>query len=130
MRALESLEYAYGQKKQTDQVKTCAAYRKELAAAYDVLYTKMSVLWKPEGSIPGDAYNIIENDKDRACRVDAILVLGIQKITAKGHRGNDRIREEFLEQYSKSNDDLVRAAAESARSCTKTQIEEWFNRQN
>ncbi len=130
MRALDSLEDAYKQKKETGKVKSCASYRKELDDAYDVLNTKMSVLWKPEGSVPGDAYNIIENDEDRACRVEAILVLGIQKITAKGHRGNDRIREELLEQYSKSNDELLHAAAESARDCTKLQIEEWFNTQN
>ena len=130
IRALESLEDVYKQKKETDKVKSCTAYRRKLADAYDVLYRKMSVLWKPEGSVPGDAYNIIENDEDRACRVDAILALGIQKFTAKGHRGNDRVREELLEQYSKSRDELLRAAAQSALSCTKIQIEEWFNRQN
>ena len=128
IRAMGSLEDAYKQKKDTDKVKSCAAYRKELGNAYDVLHKKMSVLWIPEGSVPGDAYNIIENDKDRACRVDAILALGIQKFTAKGHRGNDRVREEFLEQYSNNNDELLRAAAESARNCTNAQIEEWFNK--
>jgi hypothetical protein len=128
IRALGSLEDAYKQKKETNRIKACVAYRRKLADAYDVLQKKMSVLWRAEGSIPGDAYNIIENDKDRACRVDAILALGIQKFTAKGHRGNDRVRDELLEQYSKSSDELLSAAAESARDCTKVQIEEWFNK--
>ena len=130
IRALESLEDAYKQKGETDKLKASTAYRKELGNAYDVLYRKMSVLWKPEGSVPGDAYNIIENDQDRACRVDALLALGIQKFTAKGHRGNDRVRKELLEKYSKSRDELLRAAVESARSCTKAQVEQWFNNQN
>ncbi|MCK5114819.1 MAG: hypothetical protein KAR11_08675 [Phycisphaerae bacterium] len=126
-RALLSLQNAYRKQQQTGKAEACAAYRTQLNDALDVLEKKMSSLWKLNDSSPGDAYNIIENDEDRACRVDAILALGLQKITAKGHRGNDRVRDNLLNKYAQSDDELLRAAAEAAKTCTKTQIETWFN---
>jgi hypothetical protein len=73
----------------------------------------------------GDIFNVIENDEDRAWRVDAILQLGTLRFTRKGHRGDQRQIKIYLEKYLNSDDPYLKAAAQVAQSCTMQQLNEW-----
>ena len=93
--ALEPLERAYGEKTR-------------------VVYSR-----KPE---PGDIFNIVENDKDRAWRVQAILVAGIVRFTA-AKEGDVNYANELIKKYVTSSDPFEQAAAVAAREATEQDFE-------
>jgi len=74
---------------------------------------------KPE---PGDIFNIVENDKDRAWRVQAILVAGIVRFTAASE-GDVNYANELIKKYVDSNDKFEQAAAVAARDATEQDFE-------
>ena len=69
---------------------------------------------------PGDVFAIAENCKDRAWRIEAILLLGQFKynVDASKRRGDQHHAMRLIDQYAKSSDPLIRAAAEAARDLT------------
>ncbi|NBB96015.1 MAG: hypothetical protein GVY16_09800 [Planctomycetes bacterium] len=75
---------------------------------------------------PGDIFNVIENDKDHAWRVDCILQLGRLKFSAPG-RGNQRYIKMYIDKYINSEDPYYKAAAEVAKSVTMEQLQDWVN---
>ncbi|MCP4379514.1 MAG: hypothetical protein GY794_25500, partial [bacterium] len=70
----------------------------------------------------GDVWNIAENDKDRAWRVQAILTMGVLKFTHSGSRGNNARNNELIEKFLKSDDPLEKAAAEAAKAYTEIEF--------
>ncbi len=70
---------------------------------------------------PGDIFNIAENDKDRAWRVEAILHLGYMKFRRADERGDMRKLNNLIEHYMENGDKLEKAAARAARDFTRQQ---------
>jgi len=60
----------------------------------------------------GDVFNIIENDKDRAWRIEGLLILGAFKYGEAHHKGNLKKVEDLLEKFSDSDDPYEKAAAQ------------------
>jgi hypothetical protein len=61
----------------------------------------------------GDVFNIIENDQDRAWRVQALLTLGPLKFRAMGRGDQKKIRDLIVE-YKQKKDPIISEAAKAA----------------
>lgn len=70
---------------------------------------------------PGDVYNIIEKDADRAWRVQGLLTLGLLKFTVTS-RGDVKNVNDLIAKYSSSDDPLQAAAATAAGAMTREQL--------
>ena len=70
---------------------------------------------------PGDVINLAGNHRDRAVRVEAIIVLGIVKHGQIG-RGDQRIVRKLINQYLKSKDEVEAAAAKAAHEMTQEDL--------
>ena len=66
----------------------------------------------------GDVWNIADNDKDRAWRVQAILAMGMIKFTHLA-KGNTSYNNSQIEKFLKSTDPVEKAAAEAAKAYTE-----------
>jgi hypothetical protein len=98
------------------------AYASGLERVSSAFRGKWVVVWTatPE---PGDVFNIIENDKDRAWRVDALLGLSIVKIRERSHRGNSRKVRQLIDRFLRSSDPLERCAARAAERFTRADFD-------
>ena len=81
---------------------------------------KLDLLWKTKPH-PGDVFNIAENDKDRAWRVQGVLAMGILRYTT-GRRGDTKYNTRLLEEFAKDKDPLLAAAAKAARELTEPEF--------
>lgn len=89
-------------------------YLDQMDALSDFYRMKLGFIWKAKPrEYAGDVFNIARNDEDRAWRAEAILFLGVLKYT-QGHEPDLELIAELLDQYAKSDDPYIRAAAESA----------------
>jgi len=70
---------------------------------------------------PGDVFNIAENDRDRAWRVQAIITLGAVKYRITD-RGDLRKTRELIQRFLRSKDAIVAAAAKVANDLTRDQF--------
>lgn len=127
--ALMFLETYYPEIGKDTQAEAADEYRSQIALARSAMETKRKIVWTLEARAdgknapqPGDLFNIIENDQDRTWRVEALLALAVLRHTEKDHRGNMRKINELLDSYAASDDDLLRVAAEVAKTRTKEQI--------
>jgi len=66
----------------------------------------------------GNIWNIAENDKDRAWRVQAILAMGLIKFTHTS-KANAEHNNAMIEQFLTSSDPLEKAAAQAAKAYTE-----------
>ena len=66
----------------------------------------------------GDLINLAKNDKDRSFRVGATLRLGIAKFTADGPANREAVQQ-TIDQLKKSDDQLIREAAQAADNATR-----------
>jgi hypothetical protein len=69
----------------------------------------------------GDVWNIAENDKDRAWRVQAILAMGMIKFT-RPTGANAARNTALIEKFLTSEDPLEKAAAEAAKAYTEKEF--------
>jgi len=92
------------------------AYSDSLLAFRRHIEGKQRIVWALPPK-PGDVFYVIENDKDRAWRVQAILALGVLRFTAQT-RGDDRYTAKLIEQFKASSDPLEAAAAKTADEMT------------
>ena len=69
----------------------------------------------------GDIFNIIENHKDRAFRVQALLFLGRVRHESAGNRGDMRYTRKLIDRYMDGKDPYEAAAAKAGRDLTKEQ---------
>jgi hypothetical protein len=90
----------------------------EDGSTYNELF---AVVWRIQrrgrvyGPHPGDIFNLVENHQDRAVRVEAILGLGVVKLTVAG-RGDRRRTAKLIGEKLLSEDEIERAAAGCAES--------------
>jgi hypothetical protein len=66
----------------------------------------------------GDIWNIAENDKDRAWRVQAILAMALIRFTHDTSKANTARNNALIERFLNSDDPLEKAAAEAAKAYT------------
>ena len=92
---------------------------RDLAAFYE---SKAATVWNTRPN-PGDIFNVIENDEDRAWRVQGLLALGIVKFSAQ-RSGDRRYARKLMEAYVEGDDRdaLEAAAALAAKNLTKTEF--------
>ena len=67
----------------------------------------------------GDIIHVIEEDKDRMWRAEALAMLGIMKFLAVGHKGNEIRVQKLMDEYASSDDPLLAAAARGAKEFSK-----------
>ncbi len=72
----------------------------------------------------GDIFNIAENDKDRAWRVQAILWLGILKYMYANKSGDMKQIDKLIDEYLDSSDPMEAAAAKAAKNLTKKEYDD------
>jgi len=75
--------------------------------------------WSPNA---GDIFNLATRHSDRSVRVEAILSLGMVKLTATG-RGDQRYVRKLIREKLSSEDELERAAAGCAEALDKAGLE-------
>lgn len=112
------------------QVASMNSYRSCLGAIQDHYEAKTAALWKATPN-PGDVFNIIENDKDRAWRVQGILYLGLLNYAIKTDqisRGDARMTTKLIEKFLNSSDEYEAAAAKAARDITEAEFKMIGNR--
>ena len=68
----------------------------------------------------GDLFYVIENDKDRMWRVEALLMLSFRRHTV-GEPADRRKAEKLLERFSGDADAFIAAAARAAKAVTADQ---------
>jgi len=95
------------------RLKTLGRYETALIVLSDFYIEKQKIIWTPQ-PYPGDVFNIVVNDKDRAWRVQAILTLGLIKFSAAEEGDQDYIQE-LLEELVDDEDPIVAAAAKAAK---------------
>ncbi|MDP6546599.1 MAG: hypothetical protein QGH60_21690 [Phycisphaerae bacterium] len=69
----------------------------------------------------GDMWNIAENDKDRAWRVQAILGMGMMRFTHTSKTNTAR-NNAMIEKFLKSGDPVEKLAAQAAKAYTETEF--------
>ncbi|MCK4275123.1 MAG: hypothetical protein KAX78_01310, partial [Phycisphaerae bacterium] len=102
----------------TKRIKGIEEYRNSVRRVQQDHREKCKIVWNPKPS-PGDVFYIIENDEDRAWRLQGLLTLGLIRFTAMGSRGDTRRLEQLVKKYSGGNDPYLAAAAKAARDFTK-----------
>ena len=102
----------------TKRIKGIGEYRDSVRRVQQDHREKLKIVWntKPD---PGDIFYIIENDEDRAWRVQGLLTLGLIRFTALGSRGDTRRIEQLVKKYSGGKDPYLAAAAKAARDFTR-----------
>ncbi len=118
--ACELLEILYDKWKKPERLKAVRNYRtglRDISGIYTDLY---GVIWSLKrrqsgtfGPHPGDIFNLVANHADRAIRVDAILGLGMVKLTC-GSRGDHKRVRELIDEKLNSDDPIEKAAAKCA----------------
>ncbi len=118
--ASELLGQLYGKWNKPERVKAARNYRtglRDMSSIYTELY---AVAWKltraesgAHGPNPGDIFNLVANHADRAVRVEAILSLGMVKLTCAGRGDHKRVRD-LIDEKLKSDDPIEQAAAKCA----------------
>ena len=89
-----------------------ANYRQKKKILWDNIPANDPVTHEPIIA-PGDVFNVIENDQDRAWRVQGLLTLGALKYRATG-RGDLKKIGELIAEYKLKKDPIVSEAAKAA----------------
>lgn len=115
---LEALYNKYMPERKT-RLADLSAYRLALSDLTRSYEDKLAMLhqFRSVKENPGDVFNMAENDKDRAWRVEAIATLGVVKFIAPG-RGDKRYAKKLIDRYLSSSDPLEAAAAKAANDLT------------
>ena len=79
-------------------------------------------MWKAN-PLAGDFFNVIDNTKDPAWRVQGLLGLGIIKFRSEGDRGDRMYTQRLLEKYSTSGTELEKRAAKAAKDFTREEYQ-------
>ncbi len=115
----------------TDRLASLKSYQAELLRIKENSRQKKKLLWdslpNPMGNNedlfnPGDVFNMVENEEDRAWQVQAILTLGAMKYRVAS-RGDKKKTHSLINQYLGSEDPLLKAAADCADAMTLQQYQ-------
>ncbi len=118
--AIDLLKDLYGKwdkAKYAGRIEKIDEYDDELVDIEEWYSNKLSLLWRTRPHA-GDVFYVIENDEDRAWRVQALLELGILKFTADT-RGDRRYTKKLMEEYASDPDVYLQAAAKAAQEFTE-----------
>lgn len=120
--ALEGLKAVYAARggQPAGKIAALANYRQQLYEVTRSYADKHKVCWRTQ-SHPGDVCNIVENDRDRAWRVQGLLSLGLIKFTAD-KKGDRKRAESLLKRFVGSSDPFEAAAAKAAIDLTADQL--------
>ncbi|MCD4823338.1 MAG: hypothetical protein K8S55_01920, partial [Phycisphaerae bacterium] len=131
--AVGNLQALYRKTGKNDRAKACGNYLADLSPCLREYNRKLKLICTlasrddgTQGPHSGDIFNIIENDKDRTFKVEAILMLGLLKDNDVNNRGNMRAINNYLKEHANSGDPYIKAAAKVANSCTKDDIQRWI----
>ena len=118
---LKELYQAMGAKEGDARLQTIERYSAGLGTMTDVFDRKAKWLWagKP---IPEDAFTILEKDKDRAWRVDALLVIARFKFPETDENPYRQRAIAALEKFANSPDPIEALAAQSGKELTKDEF--------
>ena len=83
------------------------------------VYEEKSMVFHKVRLEAGDIWNIAENDKDRAWRVQAILGMGLMRFTHESSKANTARNNETIEKFLNSEDPLEKMAAQAAKAYTE-----------
>ena len=118
--ACELLGQLYGKWSKPDRARAAADYRaglRDISGTYTDLY---GVIWQLKrqksggfGPNPGDVFNLVANHADRAVRVEAILGLGVVKLSC-GSKGDHKRVRALINQKLNSDDPIEQVAAKCA----------------
>lgn len=114
---LNSLIDVYNDRNNTALRESAQEYLAAVETLLTAYQTKRNIIWSQDPE-PGDTFNIIENDEDRCCRVQAILNLGRLRFLCTKEVDLEYI-DELIKKYSNSEDPLEAAAAKAAAKMTK-----------
>ncbi len=128
--ACDQLDQLYVRWKKPDRARAVRAYCTGLLMM-DSTYDSLSlVIWRLKqhksgamGPNPGDIFNLVENHADRAVRVEAILGLGVVKLTCTKRGDHKKVRA-LIDEKLTGGDPIEKAAAECANALDK----DGFNR--
>ena len=116
--AVRMLQYAYSGLAEEDKFARAGDYLLAIEQIIERFETKRDVIMPaPEEHLtvnPGDVFNIVNNDADRAWRVQGILALGVLKFQALD-RNDHRMVRKLIRENLTSDEPLIRAAAMAAR---------------
>ncbi|MCK4602661.1 MAG: hypothetical protein KAU28_09355 [Phycisphaerae bacterium] len=120
--ALSYLQWIYSQpgQERKERLGAIGRYGSELRNVRKAYEKKFSIVWNRKQP-PGDVFNIAENDKDRAWRVDAILRLGWMRFSVT-RRNDIKYINKLINEYCSSSDPLEAAAAKAARDMTREDL--------
>lgn len=108
-------------------------YGYELSSIRENWMQKRRLLWDsiplpvPGGTdnfYPGDVFNMVENEGDKAWKAQAILCLGPMKFRCVNHRGDTNRTRQLIRKYLNSDDPILKAAAEYSDAMT---VEDYQN---
>ena len=116
--AVRMLQYAYSGLDEQDKFTRAGDYLLAIEQIMERFDTKLDVIMPaPEEHLtvnPGDVFNIVNNDADRAWRVQGILALGVLKFQALD-RNDHRMIRKLINENLTSDEPLIREAARAAR---------------
>ncbi|MDP6546005.1 MAG: hypothetical protein QGH60_18650 [Phycisphaerae bacterium] len=86
---------------------------------FEAVFENKAIIFQRARFNAGDIWNIAENDKDRAWRVQAILAMGLIRFTHTS-KANTARNNKLIERFLNSKDPLEKAAAQAAKAYTET----------
>jgi hypothetical protein len=119
LNAATNLADMYQEAGQAEKAKAANDYVLALKRTEQALGNKLSVVKRIQVRI-GDLFHVIENDKDRMWRVEALLMLGFRRHTVSQPADRKRAQE-LLERFSGDADEFIAAAARAAKAVTADQ---------
>jgi hypothetical protein len=114
-----------------DRLRSLKEYENELLSIREYDRKKKRLLWDSlplnlskagDQFYPGDVLVMAEKEEDHAWKVQAVLTLGPMKYRAVG-RGDVKMALSLIQKYLRSEDQLLKAAAECSNDMTKDQYQ-------
>ncbi len=115
-----------------DRMRSLKEYESELLSIREYDRQKKRLLWDSLPSnlsksgdqfYPGDVLRMAESEEDHAWKVQAVLTLGAMKFRCVNSRGNIKKTFSLIQRYLRSDDPLLKAAAECANELTIEQYQ-------
>jgi len=117
---LESIDSNLDEDARRQRIATLKNYNYALNE-YRSIYDEKEKIFRKARLEAGDMWNIAENDKDRAWRVQAILAMGIMRFTHL-KKTNVARNNALIEKFLNSSDPLEKAAAQAAKAYTEIEF--------
>jgi len=130
-KALGGLLQVYNQwdrEKYTPQMRAAYDYNSAVNRVLDFYDSKQKVVWKVRDIHPGDLFHVVENDKDLAWRVQALLALGVAQYTNAGDRADVQYARKLFEKYVQGDNRFLAAAAKAAMNFKEEELHEVWRR--